>query len=413
MFSGPTGIALFGVIKNFHIFFGSILKLGSDNVIISRASKASTSFSAQRELILSILKLCFFQIIFILFAYVALNDLIYDLVFQSLIPYEERWIVKLILILIFFTTFSEMIVSFFNGLLDLKKVFVAGFAGSLFTMIIAILIKPNTIFQISFLALSSGVISAVILIFFLIKNSYIFSFKSDTDNKDPQKKLPISIPLLIQPILVSSSFLIIQNLIGSSYGTKELSFFVLCTTLIGVIMSLMMASGRMYFLPKLGSLTVPSDRNKFFQTNIFFFLSVALLATIIIFFFAPLIIKILYSEEFLESAVMLSLFSSTVILKSFEWIIAISAWERNRYKIYIVPEFTREILYIFSCYICIYLQLDFIYIFIGFLVSEIIASFFWIGYLNFYKSELTISPFVIANIYLITFILIFMNYYFI
>ena len=50
----------------------------------------------------------------------------------------------------FFTTFSEMIVSFFNGLLDLKKVFVAGFAGSIFTMIIAILIKPNTIFQISF-----------------------------------------------------------------------------------------------------------------------------------------------------------------------------------------------------------------------------------------------------------------------
>ena len=101
MFSGPTGIALFGVIKNFHIFFGSILKLGSDNVIISRASKASSSFSAQRELILSILKLCFFQIIFIFFAYVTLNDLIYDLVFKSLIPYEDRWIVRLILILIF------------------------------------------------------------------------------------------------------------------------------------------------------------------------------------------------------------------------------------------------------------------------------------------------------------------------
>ena len=413
MFSGPTGIALFGVIKNFHIFFGSILKLGSDNVIISRASKASSSFSAQRELILSILKLCFFQIIFIFFAYVTLNDLIYDLVFKSLIPYENRWIVRLILILILFTTFSEMIVSFFNGLLDLKKVFVAGFAGSIFTMIIAILIKPNTIFQISFLALSSGLISALVLIFFLIKNSYIFSFKSDKDNKDPQTQLPISIPLLIQPILVSSSFLIIQNLIGSSYGTKELSFFVLCTTLIGVIMSLMMASGRMYFLPKLGSLTVPGDRNKFFQTNIFFFLSVALVATILIFFFSPLIIKILYSEEFLESALMLSLFSSTVILKSFEWIIAISAWERNRYKIYIVPEFIREILYIFSCYTCIYLQLDFIYIFIGFLASEIIASFFWIGYLNFYKSELSISSFVIINIYLITFILIFLNYYFI
>lgn len=411
VFSGPAGIALFGVIKNFHIFFGSILKLGSDNVIINRASKATKSYAQRKELISSIFKLCFFQIIFVFFAFILLDGLIYDLVFQSIIPSEEMWLVRLILILIFLTVFSEMIVSFFNGLLDLKKVFISGFLGSMFTMILALTIQPTSFLEISILSLSSGSFSAIILLYFLIQDAYIFSFNEDKFSKASQAALPISLPLLIQPIIVSMAFLVIQNLISSSYGMKELSFFVLCTTLVGVIMSLMMASGRMYFLPKLGSLIDLSERNKFFQTNIYFFLIAATLVSLVIFFFAPLIIQILYSDEFLEASLLLSLFSSTVILKSFEWIVAISSWEKSRYKIYIIPEFIREVLYVAACLICIALQLEFVFVFVGFLLSEIVASTFWIGYLNFYKSELSINPIIIASVYATTFLLIILNYH--
>ncbi|MDA8607058.1 hypothetical protein N9L56_00175 [Gammaproteobacteria bacterium] len=411
VYSGPAGIALFGVIKNFHVFFGSILKLGSDNVIINRASKASKSNAQKKELISSILKLCIFQIMFVFFALIIMDGLIYDLVFQSIMPSEEKWLVRLILILIFLTVFSEMIVSFFNGLLDLKKVFISGFSGSFLTMLLALSIQPTSFFEISILALSSGSFSAIILLYFLFQNSYIFSSDVDGFYKTSQTTLPISLPLLIQPILVSTAFLVIQNLISSSYGMKELSFFVLCTTLVGVIMSLMMASGRMYFLPKLGSLTDLDERNRFFQTNIYFFLIAASIVCFIIFFFAPLIIQILYSDKFLEASLLLSLLSSTVILKSFEWIIAISSWEKSRYRIYIIPEFIREVLYVASCFICIWLQFEFVYIFIGFLFSEIIASTFWIGYLYFYKSELSINPFTIATVYIITFLLIVLNYH--
>jgi len=302
-------------------------------------------------------------------------------------------------------------VSFFNGLLDLRKVFISGFSGSIFTMLIALTIKPTSFLEISILALSSGSFSAIILLYFLFQNSYIFSSDEDKLSNVSQTTLPISLPLLIQPILVSTAFLVIQNLISSSYGMKELSFFVLCTTLVGVIMSLMMASGRMYFLPKLGSLSDLDERNRFFQTNIYFFLIAASIVCFIIFFFAPLIIQILYSDKFLEASLLLSLLSSTVILKSFEWIIAISSWEKSRYRIYIIPEFIREVLYVASCFICIWLQFEFVYIFIGFLFSEIIASTFWIGYLYFYKSELSINPFTIATVYIITFLLMVLNYH--
>ena len=399
------------MIKNFHIFFGSILKLGSDTVIINKASKASESIALRHELIASIFKLCCLQVIFVLLVSVVLDDFIYELVFKSIVPLEHKWLIRLILILILFTVFSEMMISFFNGLLDLRKVFISSFTGSIITMLLAVSLKPTTLLEISFLALSSGTFSAILIFYFLIKDSYIFSSAGSSNVKPFSFNLPISLPLLIQPILVSSAFLIIQNLIGASYGLEKLSFFILSSTLIGVIMSLMMASARMYFLPKLGALNDLDERNQFFQTNIYFFLIAASLVSIMLFFFSSIIIKILYSDEFLGAATLLSLFSSTVILKSFEWIVAISSWEKNRFLIYIIPEFIRESLYVATCFLCIVLEYQFKFIFIGFLFSEIIASVFWIGYLYFYKSELRIHPLIITAVYAITFLLIFLNYH--
>lgn len=67
IFSGPMGIALFGVIKNFHLLVGSILKVGADTVIISQAAKTTNSPSLQKDLLGSIFKLGLLQVIAIFF----------------------------------------------------------------------------------------------------------------------------------------------------------------------------------------------------------------------------------------------------------------------------------------------------------------------------------------------------------
>ena len=80
------GIALFGVIKNFHVLAGSILKVGADTVIISQAAKTTDSPSLQKDLLGSILKLSLLQVIAIFFAMLFLEEVIYKLVFSSVLP---------------------------------------------------------------------------------------------------------------------------------------------------------------------------------------------------------------------------------------------------------------------------------------------------------------------------------------
>ena len=341
---------------------------------------------------------------------IFLEVVIYKLVFSSVLPESFSWIIQVILALVLSTIFAEMIANFFNGLLDLRKVFISSLSGSLLTLILALIFKPTSYLAISFLALSSGFFSALILGFFLFKNfpaRWPMQFRS---NIGFFSNFPISITLSIVPLLVASAFLVIQNLITSAYGLEALATFILCGTLISAMLTLIMSSARMYFLPKLGALKNPQERNSFFQMNVYFFLSATSIVLIFVMLFAENIISILYSDEFLAASGLLVLRSSTMILMAFLWVVTISAWEKNRFILYMIPEVIRETLYVITCFGCIYNGLSLDKVFLGFIFSEVISSFFWVGYLNFFKSELRINPMLLIMIYLITFLLIYFTY---
>ncbi|MDB4120866.1 hypothetical protein N9598_02110 [Gammaproteobacteria bacterium] len=410
LFSGPLGIALFGVIKNFYRMASSFLMLGSATVIINKAAAAANSNILQKELAFNILKLTLLQSIAALLSIFFLKDLIYTLVFVSVIPESFAWIVQMIIMLILFSVFAEMMASFFNGLLELKKVFIASLSGSFVTLLLAIILKPTSFVALSFLALSSGLTSSIIMGFFLFqKLSSMRSVQSISDS-EVFSKLPIAPSLLLVPLLVSTSVIIIQNLISGEYGLEALATYTLCVTLIGALMTLIMSSARMYFLPKLGTLTDPEERNSFFQMNAYFFLLTTALALTFLLLFADQIIYILYSDQFISASGLLMLRASTMILTAFFWIVVVSAWEKNRFNLYIISEVIRETLYVGTCLFCVQQGLGLDAVFLGFVLAEIIASFVWVGYLYFYKSELSVNPILLITIYLITFLLVYFTY---
>lgn len=391
---------------------GSLLKIGSDTVIINKSAKSANSYFLQKELLIQILRLSLFQTFATFLSIIFLKDLIYSFVFSSIIPENFSWIVQIILLLILITIFAEMMASFFNGLLELKKVFFASLAGTLTTLILAIILKPTSFLVISFLALSSGLISASIFGFFLFRRLLHMRSIRPSMQKGAFANLPISASLLVTPLVVSLSFLIVQNLISSAYGLEALATFVLCHTLINALLTLIMSSARMYFLPKLGTLTDLQERNNFFHTNVYFFLSATALALTFVSIFADQVLYILYSNEFLFASGFLVLRASSMILSAFVWVVTVSAWEKNRFNLYIIPEVIREGLYVGTCFFCTIKGLSLELVFLGFLGSEVISSFFWIGYLYFFKHELRVSPIVIVGIYSVTFLLIYYSYNF-
>ena len=409
LYSGPTGIALFGIIKNFHVFFGSLIKLGSDTVIINAAAKSQSNNLKISNLLQSIIRLSILQLIFVLFIFSFFDELLYQKVFSIIIPSELSWLVRLVLVLVFLTAFSEMMISFFNGLLDYRKVFISSLLGSLLTMSLALILKPESLSEVAFLALSSGSFSALILVLFLLQNylgTVNFSFPANVFSN-----LPTSIVLLIQPIAVSLSMIIMQQLIGNNFGIEQLSYFIMCWTLLGAGLTLMMSSVRMYFLPRLATIEGQQERNQFFKNNLLFFFFFASIAIVVIFFFSVFIISILYSDEFLDASKYLVLLSSTLILKAFEWIVAVSSWERERVKFYIIPECSREILYVLSCLVLIYFGVEFLVIIVGLILVDIVISLIWVGYLRYFKDELKLNLLFIISIYLFTIFLLAYNLY--
>ena len=175
-------------------------------------------------------------------------------------------------------------------------------------------------------------------------------------------------------------------------------------------MTLMMSAVRMHFLPKLGMTKLVSERNVFFRNYVSLYIFLSFIAVVFLISFSGLIIDTLYSIDFIEAAPYLALMSSTVMLKAFLWIVAFAAWEKNRFNFYVITECIREFFYIIMCLFLSSLGINFGFIFLGIIGIDILISFFWIGYLWYFKEELSINRFFIFFIYSFTFLCIAFTY---
>jgi len=413
VYAGSSGIALFAVIKTFHTFFGGLLKLGSEAFILNAAAKAAGKKKDEVTILSSILRLFILQVVVTLFCLTFFDSLLFDLIFSTVMRPSFSWVISYILVLSLISVFSEMFLSFFNGLLDLKKVFIASLIGSLSTFVLAIYFRPFNYYELTFIALSSGLFSSITLLFFLYKD-FFQEFRINLKSHFGVNiffNLPKSLVLMIHPIAAAISLLIAQQIIGRNYGVDNLSFFMVVFMLINSGMTLMMSAVRMHFLPKLGMTKLVSERNVFFRNYVSLYIFLSFIAVLFLISFSGLIIDTLYSIDFIEAAPYLALMSSTVMLKAFLWIVAFAAWEKNRFNFYVITECIREFFFIIMCLFLSSLGINFGFIFLGIIGIDILISFFWIGYLWYFKEELSINRFFIFFVYSFTFLCTAFTYY--
>ena len=386
VFSGPSGIALFGVVKNFHIFYSAILKLGSDNVVLATAARSQREKGLERTLVRGIFRLIILQSIIIIFSLMFFDELIYTLVFKDILPLEDQPIIKALLCLIFLTAISETLISFNNGRSTIRHTIIASLIGTLSTLLAVTILKPQALAMVALLALTSGAISAVYLLYIFLRDFHHQFFIAISRNIFSE--LPTSSHLLVQPLIISVTFLIIQRQIGAHYGVEQLSFFIMGFILIATFLTLLMSSLRMYFMPKLGSITNPVDRNNFYNQHLYLFLPIAATCSLVIVVASKFIVLLLYSAEFLEAAEYLAILASAMVPRTLGWIIATAALEQQKFKLYLVSEAMREFLYLAATLFLIYLDAPIKMIFVGFVAAEIINSLFWVCYQFYYSDDL-------------------------
>jgi O-antigen/teichoic acid export membrane protein len=386
VFSGPSGIALFGVVKNFYIFYSAILKLGSDNVVLATAARSQREQRLEQKLVRGIFRLILFQSVVIIFSLIFFDELIYRLVFEDILHLKDQSTIKVLLCMIFLTSISETLISFNNGRSTIRNTIIASLIGTLSTLLLVGILKPQALATVAILALTSGAISAVYLIFIFLRDYHHLFFSAISRNIF--KELPTSVHLLIQPLIVSASFLIIQRQIGAHYGVEQLSFFIMGFILIGTFLTLLMSSLRMYFMPKLGSILSPIDRNNFYNQHLYLFLPIAALCSLVIVVASKYLVLLLYSSEFLEAAEYLAILASAIVPRTLGWIIATAALEQQKFRLYLASETLREFLYLAATLFLIYQSAEIKIIFVAFVAAEIINSLFWVCYQFYFSDDL-------------------------
>ena len=248
VYASTYGIALFGIAKTFHSLFASILKLGSENVILNRASNSDQTYSSN-FLLSSIMFLILFQLLFSLVLYFLFADFIFVKFFSGLLSETQYGAFRIIFGLSLITCFYELLLAYNNGKLRLKRVIGLGYVGSILTLLTCFFIKPSNPYEIVFLSLSSGFFSIIFLIILSYKE-LISSFNIGW----PKSKLIISnsysltsISLAIQPIIATGCIFSLNQILLRLYGADEYALFVAAFTLSTMILTMGMSSIRVFF----------------------------------------------------------------------------------------------------------------------------------------------------------------------
>ncbi|MDA9954970.1 hypothetical protein N9D54_01615 [Gammaproteobacteria bacterium] len=399
IFSGPAGIVIFGVVKNFHIFFSSFLKLGSDNVVLVEAAKAKDNEIEELNLAVSIVRLIFIQSVVLGLSIIFLDNIIYETIFEDILPLRFQPVIKILLFLILLTTISETLINFNNGRQKLKTSISASLIGTLINLSFIVVIKPESLMLVAIFALMSGSISAFILLFIFAKDFFPQIFNHFKANRLSQ--LPVSSYMMLNPLLVAGTFLVIQKQLSSHYGIEKLSFFILSFTLIATILNLLMSSLRMYFMPQLSSLKNPGDKETLLNEHLLLFLPLCALLSGLIILTSDTIVLLLYSSEFIEASSYLALLALGLLPQTLTWMISTTALAEKKYRLFFAAESLKEFLYLTLVFYLIWVDADFKIIFLGYIATQVIHSLFWVSYKIFFANDFKPKKRIILFYYLV------------
>lgn len=144
--------------------------------------------------------------------------------------------------------------------------------------------------------------------------------------------LPISLPLIVEPLVVTGSGLAVQALVTRHYGIDQLGYFNAASLLEGTAVMVLTASMRSYYLPTLGRFTEPADKERFVNRMLMLLTVAVLVGVLLIVGLGPLAIRILFSARFLPAAALVSVLAVSIVGQLYNWCYAMFLTHHADYK---------------------------------------------------------------------------------
>lgn len=337
MIGGLNGIAMIGLFRNLINVVLSILSMGIATVVLQRISTTS-NIEMIDEYIKSALLFLSLQICIVASLSLFSADIIAHWIFSDGKASSHLLEIRIVLLMAIGSLVMQTMIALLNGKVNLKPITIINVVSSLSTFALVYpLIKMGNI-GLAFVVGSGSFIGSCFGIFYVwrIYGLSIRKFTASINMSVFFSKLPISIYLIIHPIVITITFLSIQAIVNNSYGVNGLGFYNAVTTIESTTIMLIMSSVRSYYLPVLGQLDNQSEKEEFVNKMITMLLIFLLPISVCLILGAKYILVILYNKEFIPAANLVALQSMALLLAAYSWCYAFYLNHKAHYGTYLI-----------------------------------------------------------------------------
>jgi O-antigen/teichoic acid export membrane protein len=353
MFTGPAGVAIIGQFTNFVTIILTVSNGAINTGVVKYTAEYDENEVKLKKLLSTALKISIgcsllFGICLLLFAHNFSDYILKTTIYENAI--------RVLGLTIIFYSLNSLLISILNGKRQIKQYTIVNTIGSiiglLFTVVLVYFYKTEG--ALYSIVLSQSVIFFV-TVFFVIKSSW-FSweyFRQSFDTDIAKKLGGFSMMALVSVFTAPVVQILLRNMVISKVNLEAAGYWQGMMKVSDGYLLLITTALSTYYLPKLSSLKTDKEiRDEMFYSYKII-LPTVFLGCLMIYFLRFFIIKLLYTDSFVE---MEQLFVYQLIGDFFKiaaWLIAYLMLAKAMTKLFIITEILFSIIYLVLGHVCV------------------------------------------------------------
>ena len=301
VFIGAEGLALIGNLRNFFASTQSLATLGVYNGVVKYISKFKNDSLELSKTISTTFYLGYFMTCFLAFVLYLNAESVNLFIFPS---YNYTYVIKILALALPFYSLNMFCFSILNGFSKYKIMLLINILGQILGLLVTlILIWQNTLDGALISVVVSPSLIFLITLVAIVNQRSLFSviIARNIDYKILKKLVPYAIMAIVTAIALPIVFIVIRNYIGATIGLKEAGYWEAMSRVSTYYLMFINSLLALYILPKFAKIHDIDEFVKEVKEVYKVIVPIMVAGMIIIYLAKTLIIKGVFSDEFLPT----------------------------------------------------------------------------------------------------------------
>ncbi|QQT59133.1 O-antigen translocase [Acinetobacter johnsonii] len=242
--------------------------------------------------------------------------------------------------LVFFT-FNSFFLAILNGIKEVNKMVVANIAGSIFSLIITSLLAFYYQLYGALIALSIYQSLAFLVTMYLCSKLEWFNLKSffgKVDKNIAKKLAAFALMALVSVFFGNIAQILLRNMVIEQFGLVYAGYWDAMTRLSNGYLLFASTILGVYYLPRLSELKKYEEIKKEVLSGYLVILPIAIISSILIYIFKEIVVKLLFTNEFLPMLELLKWQLVGDVTKIASWVISFMMLSKAMTGLFIITE---------------------------------------------------------------------------